>query len=209
MKMKNKKIGLLIGIMAVSVIALGGCTLLESFGKNFKESFKGLTVEIRTYDVNSQVIDRVQGQSISMDRDTRFDSTDSDGSSNKDSKVLNITVGGKEMIHVGSSLVAAEKGLVDEFEVFSKKVDIENFDRSIPILNRMANGFKNQWSPTSKVVLIRSQQGVPLATYVGDKVAVEKTDIPSSTSLLVDGKRLFVYRCDYTIYELGLLDSQE
>lgn len=205
--MKNtKRIMKLTVLAGVTLLLLTGCSMLDSWGKDIKEAWQGLPVTVQTYDENSQIIDRVKGKSLSITRDKRFDLTNSDGDVTSASKVLNITVGGKEVIHVGSSLIAAEDGLVDEFDNFAKTNDITNMDRSVPFMNRMANGFKNKWKPTSKVVLIRSQNGTPLATYVGDEVMVESTDVPSSTSLLIDGKRLFIYRSDYTIYEMALFE---
>lgn len=205
MKKMNKfmKVGLL---AAVATITLTGCALLESWGKDIKENWAGIPVTVRTYDESSQVIDQVHGKSMNITRDERFDLTDSEGEVSKASKVLKITVGGKEMTHVGSSLVAAEDGLVDQFEEFSKTTNINNMSRSIPVMNKMVNGFKNNWSPESKVILIRSQNGTPLATYAGNSVRIEDTDVPSSTSLLIDGKRLFVYRCDYTIYDMDMFE---
>ncbi|MCM3273784.1 DUF5052 family protein [Paenibacillus elgii] len=55
------------------------------------------------------------------------------------------------------------------------------------------------------LILIRSQSGQPLATFVGNKVSYFATDIDKSTAFLIDGKYLFIYRCDYTIYDLSLL----
>lgn len=204
--MKTKKMALLT-MVAVSVIALSGCSSLKNLFKDFQEDWKGLTMTLRTYDEESQVIDEISGKSMSITRNTEFDSTDSDGSSNSDSKVLDITIGDNEMTHVGSSLIAAEEGLTDYFDEYSKTVNIEDMDRSTPIINRLVNNFKNEWNPKARIVLIRSQNGTPLATYVGDEVSLSSTDVPSSTQLLIDGKRLFIYRCDYTIYDLSMLEE--
>ena len=111
------------------------------------------------------------------------------------------------MLHVGSSLILREKGLTDVFDEYSKKVDIENQDRSVPFLNSMLNDFKNLTTGKSKVILIRSQSGKPLATFIGDEVSYFATDIDKSTGLIIDDQYLFIYRCDYTIYDLELLES--
>lgn len=55
-------------------------------------------------------------------------------------------------------------------------------------------------------VLVRSQQGVPLGVYTGNDVSTfAAKDIPNSTALLIDGKRLFLYRVEFSIYETSLL----
>ena len=172
--------------------------------KQLESAFAGISVNIRTFDEESQVIDNVNGESVMVERDTTFDTSTSEGS-NKDSSVLKITIGEHEMHHVGSSLVMAEDGLYDIFGEYAKTVDINNTDRSIPIINSIVNSFKNVTSGKEKTILIRSQNGTPLATYVGNKVSIFSVDIPKTTAFLVDNKVLLVYRCDYTVYDTALL----
>ena len=64
----------------------------------------------------------------------------------------------------------------------------------------------DQMSGKKKVILIRSQNGTPLAAYAGDRVSLDKSDAPKTSELLIDGKRLVIYRCDYTIYDRELLE---
>lgn len=169
--------------------------------KGFEENFKGLEMTIQTYDEESQLIDKVTGKSIMIERDSTFD-TDLES---KDSSVIQITIGDKEMHHVGSSMLIAEKGLENIFDQYTKKVDIQNMERGVPILNSIVNDFRNSFTGKQKVILVRSQNGTPLATYSGNEVSLYKTDVPKSTGILIDGKYLFIYRCDYTIYDLDLL----
>ena len=121
--------------------------------------------------------------------------------------MIQITVGKKEMHHVGSSMIIAETDLENIFDEYAKTVDAEKMQRGIPVINSLVNDFRNSFDGKEKVILIRSQNGTPLATYAGDNVSLYKTDVPKSTGLLVDGKYLFIYRCDYTIYDLDLLSE--
>lgn len=203
--MKNSKKLTLLGVMVLTVtVVLSGCAMLSSSFKDFNERWKGLPVTIQTYNHEGQVIDRVSGKSMMIERDDSFDQEDEEGKTIKQSKVLKITVGGKQMTHVGSSMVATEDGIVDYFDEFAKTADIDNYDRSIPVMNRMANDFKNKWKPGGKVILVRSQTGTPIATFYGEEVYPETSDIPSTSSFLVDGKRLVIYRSDYTVYDSDL-----
>lgn len=185
-------------MLVVLGIILVGCQDLQIWLKGFEQTFKGIDMTMQTYDENSEIIDRIDGRSISIKRDKRFDSDD------RSSQVLNITVGNHEVTHVGSSLILFEKGLHNVFEDFAKTVDVTDRDRSIPFINRMINDLRNSFTGKQKVVLIRSQNGTPLATFAGDRVSLYATEVPQSTGLLVDGKYLFIYRCDYTIYDLAL-----
>jgi hypothetical protein len=199
------KKGLFVSMIVCTTIILSGCNWIEMKFGNFKEQFVGRELTIQTYDENSQLIDRVQGKSVSIEADDKFSLKDTDGNTVEKSSVLNITVGGKQMLHVGSSLIAYEEGLEDLFDIYSQQVDLSNFDRSVPFINRMVNDLANYTTGKDKVVLIRSQSGQPLATFAGEDVSYYATEMDKSTGLLIDGHYLFIYRCDYTIYDTSLL----
>ncbi|EGO2749681.1 DUF5052 family protein [Enterococcus faecalis] len=195
----KRKIAMLLTVSVVFILA--GCQDLNIFVKGFEQSFSGLEMTINTYDEESQVIDKIIGKSIKIERDSKFDTS----SETNNSSVIQVTIGDKELHHVGSSMIVAENGLNNVFEQYATKVDIQNMQHGVPIINSLVNDFKNSFTGKEKLILIRSQNGTPLATYAGSNVSLYSTDVPKSTGLLVDGKYLFVYRCDYTIYDLALL----
>lgn len=201
--MKHKKKVLIGSMMVLSVLLLSGCQDIMNSFKQFEQNFKGLEMTVRTYDEESQVMDEVKGKSVKIQRDETFDTDDE----SKDSSVIQITVGRNEMHHVGSSMIIEEKGLTNIFDQYADKVDINDTKRSVPMINSMVNDFKNSFKGKDKVILIRSQNGTPLATYAGNKVSMYSTDVPKSTGILIDGKYLFIYRCDYTIYDKELLEN--
>ena len=196
----------LIAVIIAATLVLSGCNWLEYKLGSLKEQFVGRELTVQTYDENSQMIDRVQGKSVSIEADEDFSLKDANGDTVEKSSVLNITVGGKQMLHVGSSLIAYEDGLQNIFEEYVQQVDLNSFDRSVPFINRMVNDLQNLTTGKEKVVLIRSQSGQPLATFAGNDVSYFATDIDKSTGIMIDGKYLFIYRCDYTIYDLALLN---
>ncbi|MCK3942770.1 DUF5052 family protein [Streptococcus suis] len=201
----NKKLALS-AVLVASLFTLSACQSISNWWKNTKEEWIGLEMTVRTFDENSQLIDEMSGKSLSISRNEEFDSVDAEGYSNADSSVLKVTLGNYEIDHVGSSLIAAEEGLEDLFAKYQSSVDMVNYDPSIPIVNRMVSSLKNDFTGKAKVVLIRSQNGTPLATYAGDKVSLYASDAPKTSELLIDGKRLIIYRCDYTIYDRELLE---
>lgn len=204
--MKNKQIKL-ITILAVSTFLLSGCQSIQNWWKNTKEEWIGLEMTVRTFDEDSQLIDQMSGKSLSIERNQEFDTEDAEGNSKADSSVLKVTLGKYEMDHVGSSLIAAEEGLEDLFAKYQQTVNIEEESRDIPMVNRMVSKLKNDFTGKAKVILIRSQKGTPLATYAGDKVSLYSSDAPKTSELLIDDKRLVIYRCDYTIYDRELLED--
>ncbi len=192
-------------LLGVLLVVLSGCNIFSWGVGNLKEQFKGREITIQTYDEDSQLIDQIKGKSISIKADDDFALKDTDGKTVEKSSVLNITVGGKQMLHVGSSLIAYEEGLTNIFDEYSKTVELNNFDRSVPFVNRMVNDMKNLTTGKDQIILIRSQSGQPLATFAGNDVSYFATEIDKSTGLLIDDKYLFIYRCDYTIYDTALL----
>lgn len=182
---------------------LVGCQEISYLFKGFEQNFKGLDVVVQTYDTNSQLIDKVEGNSVLIERDSKFDS-DNESS---DSSVIKLTIGKNEIHHVGSSMIISEDGLENIFDDYIKQVGINTISRGVPIVNSMVNEFKNSFKGKEKVILIRSQHGTPLATYAGNNVSLFKTSVPKSTGLLIDGKLLFIYRSDFTIYDLELIEE--
>ena len=202
----NKKMAIS-AVLLTSLLALSACQSIQNWWKNTKEEWIGLEMTVRTFDESSQLIDEMSGKSLSIERNAEFDSVDAEGNSKADSSVLKVTIGQYEMDHVGSSLIAAEEGLEDLFAKYQKTVTVEEEGKAIPVVNRMVSQLKNDFTGKAKVILIRSQNGTPLATYAGDKVSLYTSDAPKTSELLIDGKRLIIYRCDYTIYDRELLEE--
>ena len=136
-----KKKYLIILLLSIGLITLSGCQMIENWIKNAKEEWIGLEMTVRTYDENSQLIDQMSGKSLSISRNEEFDSVDAEGNSKEDSSVLKITLGKYEIDHVGSSLIAEEKGLKDMFAQYQKTADVEENSHAVPVLNRMISAF--------------------------------------------------------------------
>lgn len=188
-------------IAAILALALGGCGSFQSEAEKFEQAWKGVDATMTTYSQAGQKIDQVHGRSFRITRDDRFDGTNSDGSSKQDSSVLMISLGDSHISHVGSSMVLVQDGVVDVSSSLPKTVSLENYESGTPWLNDMRERFRNAWGGKAKTLMVRSQDGTPIAIFAGNKVVVSKTDVPKSTMFMVDGKYLFVYRCDYTMYD--------
>ncbi|KLI03694.1 ATPase [Sporolactobacillus inulinus CASD] len=193
-------------ISVLSLAMLAGCQVFDFFTTQVEGNLKGLNVTMQTYDADGQPIDTIKGVSGAIKRDSTFDRTNEKGEKTKESSVLNITIGGKQVLHVGSTLIMYEKGLQDVMNKLPQKVLVTNQDRSLPFVNRMVNQFHNYFDGRSKIVLIRSQLGKPIATFAGNRVSYFATDVPNSTGLIIDGKYLFIYRCDFTMYDTSLIE---
>jgi hypothetical protein len=159
-----------------------------------------------TFDENSQLMDKVHGTGFHFEQDTRFDSTDSEGKSQGDSQVMLVTVNGAAMSHVGSTMIVAEDGLVPIAGAQSTVTyDSLKADPGVPWVNLLKDRFATQFAGKAKTIMIRSQNGTPIAVYAGNDVRPYATEVPKSTWFRIDGKMLLVYRADYTTYDNTLL----
>ena len=196
--MKKKR--LLAACLALALLPLlYSCSMISDYTLGLKSKLVGIPFTVSTYDYDGQKIDQIKGKSVHIETYKPMSKKNSNG--DEQSKVIDVEFGGQQMIHVGSSLIANE-GLRNYEDTFSKKVTITDKQRSIPVLSIMYNNFRNDWLSKGKVIMIRSQAGKPIAVYAGNKVRVSTTDMPSTTQINVDGHRLFIYRCDYSIYDM-------
>jgi hypothetical protein len=195
----------LVAVGVVTALALGGCAWFDSEVDTFLSLMRGRSATIVTYNVFGNKIDSIHGTAINISRDTTFDSVNSDGTTNKDSSVLRISVGNAHVQHVGSTLLLIEDGVINVGDQLPKTVSVESTERATPFLNDLRQRFQNLWQGRSRTVIVRSQNGSPIAIFAGNQVEYFATDVPKSTLLRIDGKYLLVYRSDYTIYDNALL----
>lgn len=196
----------IVGLTALIVaLVLSSCAGLAAFGENINRAFNGVSATMTTYTQGGEQVDRVKGKSFRVARDTRFDTSDSKGESREDSSVLLISLGDSHISHVGSSMVLAQDGMTDVTAESSSTVTFANAKPGTPWLNDLIEYNRNLWQGKGKTILVRSQDGTPIAVYAGNEVEILATDVPKSTWFRVDGKYLFVYRSDYTVYDNSLL----
>lgn len=208
--MKRSTKFLPVGLMAVVALVLSGCASGAMSFEDFNRSWNGISATITTYDQDGQLLDKIQGQSLQVELDKRFTvtSTTSDGEIiSTPGDVLLISIGDKSISHVGSTMIWEEEGL-KPIAGANGTVSITNTDEGVPWLNNLLEYNQNLWQGSAKTILIRSQNGDPIAVYAANEVEIVGTSVPKSTMFRLDGKRLFVYRADYTVYDTALLLQQ-
>lgn len=204
--MKSKIKGAIAAMAAVTLaFTLSACDSFSAWGDEINRAWNGVSAEMTTYTQAGQRIDQVHGKSFRVSRDDRFDGSNSDGSSKEDSQVLLISIGDKHISHVGSTMIMKQDGLQNIMTASNSHVEITNKQAGTPWLNDLKEKHRNLWHAKAKTVLIRSQDGTPVAVYAGNSVSIYKTDVPKSTWFRIDGKYLLVYRADYTVYDSDLL----
>lgn len=163
----HKKIALFLGSLAI-VLSLSACSNIQNWELSMRSKIGNLPLTVSTYDSNGQKIDQIKAKSVNIHTDKKMSKKDNNG--NENSSVIDVDYGNKRMTHVGSTLIAYE-GLKNYEDVYNKKhTKINDQNKSIPLLNTMYQDFKNDWSGSSKVVMIRSQLGMPVAVFAGKRV---------------------------------------
>lgn len=203
----TKRIIAVVTFAFACVLSLSSCAAVAMSFEDLARDWSGIQATMTTYDQLGEPIDRVEGKSFQFGLDERFEevSVNSDGSvTTSPGSVLLISVGDSHINHVGSSLLLQEEG-VTAVAGANTSVDIENAKSGTPWLNSFLEYSRNLWKGKGKTIMIRSQDGKPIAVYAADQVEIQGTAVPSSTMFRLDGKRLLAYRVDYTIYDNELL----
>lgn len=202
---RKSAIGAAVAVCIMLVVS--SCAGLNAFGEEISRAFNGVPATMTSYTQGGELVDEVYGESFRVSRDQEFDSTNEDGTSNADSSVMLISLGSSHINHVGSTLVLAQDGLT-EVAGASTTISFESYERGTPWLNDLIETHRNLWEGKGKTIMIRSQDGTPIAVYAGEEVEKFSTDVPKSTAFRVDGKYLFVYQADYDVYDNDLLTKK-
>lgn len=189
---------------AALALLLSSCALFGDTSDDIGHYLNGMSATMSTYDQFGHPIDVVKGKSFDVRRDDTFDSSDSEGNSNKDSSVIKISLGDEVIRHVASTMLLVEDGIIKISDA-PTQVELENNDGGHPWINYLHQRASNLWKGKAQTLMIRSQNGTPIAVFAGDHVSVFAPNIPKTTRFRIDGKTLVVYRADYTIYPTVLL----
>ena len=213
--MKKRRIVSLILVVAL-LFSFSGCSLLdfawlESEINEIRGRLIGVSYTADFYDNYGKKFLTVEGEKIDIDgnivEEMGIDSTGGVVTNYSLSSVITITIDGKQMSSCGNTVIFAEEGLKPDVD-FSL-IDIEsgsgNEISSLTSVGKVVNKYKNYFGKP-QVVVIQSQLGVPICAYSGDKVYWEiPDDLPKMTKLMIDGKALYIHRCNFEIIDLALI----
>ena len=201
-KVANKvSIILIAAIAALMAASMTSCGIVDTYIKQLKGELIGNDYNITEYDHYGNPVLRVSGDKIRMDAET--------DNAGEPTSYINITIDGFEWKHVGATLVFAQNG-ADMITDFALPEHIEsNGDTSTGLMSvdRFINNYKNAFG-RSEVVLVSSQNGVPIGLFRGDKCTVTIPDnLPKTTLIDIDGKLVYIHRGIVDIIPTGLFDN--
>lgn len=187
---------------------LTGCSWFSNKIKDIKGELIGNAFDVSIYDNFGNNILNIDADKVQVDENVvKIKTVNSDGTYSDTyemSSVLSHTIDGDNMEQVGNSVIYAEEGLkkLVDFELPSQ---ITTSGGSINIIDRNINDIKNKLG-TSKVIVVSSQLGVPMAVYGGEKVYYEiPDDLPKMTKINIDGKALYLHRVNYIIIDTNMI----
>lgn len=199
--MKKKRI--LAAVLAVVLlVALTGCASIGSFFSKLRGELFGNDYDIRQYDNYGNLVFTIHGDRIAMDCEL-----DENG---EVSSYIDITIDGKSWMHVGSTLVFAQRG-VDMITDFQIPADMENSGNSSGLIaiDRRVNEYANLFGK-KLVVLVSSQNGTPIGLFQGNNCYTEiPGDLPKTTLIHIDGKLVYVHRANVDIIPAALFESAD
>lgn len=198
-------------IVMVMVISLSGCSFLDNALSELKGNLIGNSYEITFYDNYGANNLTVTGDKISISgnpvEESGYDSSGSIITTYSLSSVITITIDGNEIESCGDTAIFAGKGLTPILD-FSMDEMIESSSEGLSGLtsiNRVLNNYKNMFGK-SRIVVIKSQLGVPICAFEGDDVFWEiPDDLPKMTKLMIDGCPLYIHRANYQIIDTSLI----
>lgn len=195
---RKKALAAVAALVVCVAVALTGCAELSLRFSSGKVELIGNSFDAAVFDNFGGEVATFHAKKMGVEAA----SVDEDG--NATSSVLKITADGKDIEQVGNTMIFAETGL-DEVEGYTLPRDIQTSGGTINLVDSAINDIKSKIGK-SRVVVVSSQLGVPIAVYQGNSVGYEiPEDLPKFTKLTIDGKALYIHRANYLIIDKDAL----
>lgn len=203
---------LLATIICICIITwLTGCAANDDYMNDVKGNLSGNSYTIYTYDNYGQKVMTTTGDKINIagnkTKSKGYDSEGNETTSYDVSSVITILIDGKEIESCGDTCIFEQKGLKPEVDFTQEDIASHSTGKisENTYIAGIVNYYKNYFGK-SRVVVIKSQLGQPIAAYSGDEVFWKiPDDLPKMTKLMIDGKALYIHRANFQIIDKELL----
>lgn len=203
---------LLATIICICIITgLTGCAANDDYLNDVKGNLSGNSYTIYTYDNYGQKVMTTTGDKINIagnkTKSKGYDSEGNETTSYDVSSVITILIDGKEIESCGDTCIFEQKGLKPEVDFSQEDITSHSTGKisENTYIAGIVNYYKNYFGK-SRVVVIKSQLGQPIAAYSGDEVFWKiPDDLPKMTKLMIDGKALYIHRANFQIIDKELL----
>ena len=194
-------------LLVLICLMLSGCALIEEAAHQFKGELIGESFTVNSYDNNGNLISQLVGDSIGIESYDEQSFLDALEEKTIDSSVIQITIDHQEVLSVGNTILFEEEGVSRITDFGSEEALLNDSSDGLNYLpfDKIANKWKNSIGK-SRMIMISSQLGVPIAIYEGNNVRVTiPNDLPKTTRTTIDGKSLYVHRANYQIIDMDLI----
>ena len=203
---------LLATIICICIITgLTGCAANDDYLNDVKGNLSGNSYTIYTYDNYGQKVMTTTGDKINIagnkTKSKGYDSEGNETTSYDVSSVITILIDGKEIESCGDTCIFEQKGLKPEVDFTQENITSHSTGKisENTYIAGIVNYYKNYFGK-SRVVVIKSLLGQPIAAYSGDEVFWKiPDDLPKMTKLMIDGKALYIHRANFQIIDKELL----
>lgn len=213
MRLARRHLTALAAVVITPLVALTGCEPAEFSIDDAKARWQGREATLYTYDNNSgQTTAVITGKSVYPFHNPKYDTHDTEGNTEKGS-VVSVSIGNDVVDLVGSSAVICDTGVQfiprEELEVAATSAD-----PATPWLNVLRRNVQDTFTGRSRLVVIKTQNDVPVAAFTADSVTdvSGNEDIKNSTWYKIqDGdvsSYCWVYRVNYMSVPTTLLHDE-
>lgn len=216
-KSELKRLTATAGIFTVILISLSvtGCTWDDD-----AETMSGvnMTFEAMFYDNNGNNYVTFTGNEFNITphkiKQYGYDSDGSYISYYETSSIVTVDIDGHTVDSCGSTIIFKESSI--DIIPIEDDIDLTDFDNETDASSVATDGLKSaQWyfdmpqlTDCKKIVLIQSQDGYNIGAVTGDNITWEVAEtLPKTTLITVDGKSLYIHRCNFTIIDTALFDT--
>ncbi len=182
--------------------SLNGCSAIGAWIGQLRGELFGNDYDICQYDDFGNLVFTVHGDRVAMECET-----DANG---EISSYIDITVDGQSWLHVGGTLVFAQRG-VDMITDFQLPADMEASGGSTGLMavDRKINEWANYFGK-KQVVVVSSQNGTPIGLFQGNNCYTEiPGDLPKTTLIHIDGKLVYVHRANVDILPASMFEEAD
>lgn len=206
--MKKKLI--IVSMMLICLICTG-CAMVESELSEIKGDLVGNSYTIYTYDNYGNEVMKTSGEKINIKgnkvQTVSYSSSGAIETNYELSSVITINIDGEQIQSCGDTCIFVQKGLKPDLDFIQENINSTS-DGSITdntYFSNNINTHENMYGK-SRVVVIKSQLGQPIAAFSGDNVYWEiPNNLPKMTKLMIDGKALYIHRANFQIIDKELL----
>lgn len=199
MKNETKKL-LAMVLTLVMALAVSGCTAITTTIQRMRGELIGNSYTVYQYDNYGNLVFSVRGSRIGLSADT--------DESGEPTSYVNITIDGKSWEHVGGTLVFVQDGvdMITDFSV-PTEMESESGGAGLMAIDRYINNYANLFG-RDEVVLVSSQNGVPVGLFQGNNCYTEvPADLPKTTLIGIDNKLVYIHRANVDIIPTSLFEN--